>query len=53
MLCITLYRWLVFRQLLDALSGGGTSIIIAGAVSHARSEGRQPRDHCGNTPNAA
>ncbi len=53
MLCATLYGWLLFGQLPNALSLTGTSIIVAGAGSLARSEGRWPRDHCGNTPNAA
>jgi|PlaIllAssembly_1097288.scaffolds.fasta_scaffold00280_3 drug/metabolite transporter (DMT)-like permease len=53
MLWATVYGWLLFGQLPDALSGVGMSIIVAGGVSLAWSESRRPRDHCGNTPNAA
>jgi drug/metabolite transporter (DMT)-like permease len=43
MLWATLYGWLLFGQLPDALSGVGMSIIVASGLALAWSEGRRPR----------
>ena len=43
LLWATLYGWILFGQLPDALSGVGMSIIVAGGLALAWSEGRRPR----------